>query len=634
LLSQIYAFFEDESYAPLLRKMAEPSRRAEDDEAADVSVNETEFDDPETFLVTGENTGQQDVAPLGRWEKRAWIFYDFATNGYSTVAIGFFMPLLATELARRRAWHTHSRFDSVPPECSFADTSDLYCTTCVEGEGNVLRFASNGTRPGETPDVRISAGAVAIDPVAYATFCISMSILLQLAVYVLFSPAADYGSYRRTMLIVTTVVASATTFACGFVTKPDMYWLVGLLIVISNAAAGLAFVAYNSWLPLLIDAEKRVRLLDNQATEASRLNARQAVGNELSNHGYAAGYVGGVIILLISFALSGIDNLSSTEYYGVTLMLAGGWWLLFGSICITGLVSSRSLKQVVHTSKHTSVTKGKASPTPTHRRSGWSECLRSLTFGMRKMAQTLRQAWQRKQLLTFLILYFFYSDGYNTISSVGILFAKRDVCMSTKQLSIIALEVPLAAGIGNLMFLHLHKSRLLSSKGVLVINLTVIAALGLYAQLGWLNKGIGLKNAWEMYIFALVYGLQVGPVQAFSRMVFADLVPRGSEAQFFSLYQITDKGSSWLGPLIVSSVVQATNSLRLALVYIVCTLIVPAILVVKLVNHEQGMVEAGRLEKLSGLSHRSDTTCGFQGETPIDDEESTTRLTDTTAQRY
>jgi 5,10-methylene-tetrahydrofolate dehydrogenase/methenyl tetrahydrofolate cyclohydrolase len=144
--------------------MAEPSRRAEDDEAADVSVNETEFDDPETFLVTGENTGKQDVAPLGRWEKRAWIFYDFATNCYSTVAIGFFMPLLATELARRRAWHTHSRFDSVPPECSFVDTSDLYCTTCVEGEGNVLRFASNGTRPGETPDVRISAGTVAIDP--------------------------------------------------------------------------------------------------------------------------------------------------------------------------------------------------------------------------------------------------------------------------------------------------------------------------------------------------------------------------------------------------------------------------------------------------------------------------------------
>lgn len=99
------------------------------------------------------------------------------------------------------------------------------------------------------------------------------------------------------------------------------------------------------------------------------------------------------------------------------------------------------------------------------------------------------------------------------------------------------------------------------------------------------------------------------------------MVPEGSEGQFYSLYQVTDRGSSWLGPLIVTTVVQATNSLRLALIYVVLVLgtaarllpscnapasnvvlpwsnrraVIPAIALWRFVDHKQGLVESGRM---------------------------------------
>merc|ERR1711881_528450 len=61
-------------------------------------------------------------------------------------------------------------------------------------------------------------------------------------------------------------------------------------------------------------------------------------------------------------------------------------------------------------------------------------------------------------------------------------------------------------------------------------------------------------NTTTIWVFAVVHGLLIGAVQSYSRSLFAQLVPVGYEAQFFALFEITDKGSSWMGPTILAIV--------------------------------------------------------------------------------
>ena len=90
-----------------------------------------------------------------------------------------------------------------------------------------------------------------------------------------------------------------------------------------------------------------------------------------------------------------------------------------------------------------------------------------------------------------------------------------------------------------------------------------------------------------------IYGANLGSTQAFARSIFSELIPVGHEAQWFSLFEITDKGSSWLGPLIASLLIQATGSIRYSLIYLICVMIAPALLLFK-VDVEEGAKQAGR----------------------------------------
>lgn len=92
-------------------------------------------------------------------------------------------------------------------------------------------------------------------------------------------------------------------------------------------------------------------------------------------------------------------------------------------------------------------------------------------------------------------------------------------------------------------------------------------------------------------------GLLYGSFQAYARSVFSQLIPHGQEARFFGLYAITDKSSSFLGPLLVGLAAQATGSLRSGFVVILVGLILPLPLLFSL-NMAQGIQDAEQYSKL------------------------------------
>lgn len=89
--------------------------------------------------------------------------------------------------------------------------------------------------------------------------------------------------------------------------------------------------------------------------------------------------------------------------------------------------------------------------------------------------------------------------------------------------------------------------------------------------------------------------IHVGSIQSFARSVFAQLIPVGHESEFFALYEVTDKGSSWLGPLIVAAVSDASD-MRWAVFYIMLFFILP-LPIIWYLDMDRGRMEAGRSPK-------------------------------------
>jgi UMF1 family MFS transporter len=127
---------------------------------------------------------------------------------------------------------------------------------------------------------------------------------------------------------------------------------------------------------------------------------------------------------------------------------------------------------------------------------------------------------------------------------------------------------------------------------VIAVLIVQLVAVGGALLLGWLAARLGAKRmvlasltVWiavlayafvlpagrlqPFYALACLIGLVLGGTQALSRSLFSHMVPAGREAEYFSAYEISDRGTSWLGPLLFGLALQVTGSYRLAIVSLV-----------------------------------------------------------------
>lgn len=102
---------------------------------------------------------------------------------------------------------------------------------------------------------------------------------------------------------------------------------------------------------------------------------------------------------------------------------------------------------------------------------------------------------------------------------------------------------------------------------------------------------IGLQRAWEIYPIAVIHGMVMGGISSYARSVYAPLIPEGSEAAFFALYAVTDKGSSAFGPALVGWIVDRAGTIRPAFVFLAVLVVLPAPLLWRL-DVERGREDA------------------------------------------
>jgi UMF1 family MFS transporter len=280
----------------------------------------------------------------------------------------------------------------------------------------------------------------------------------------------------------------------------------------------LSVVFYNSYLPILVNQHPEI------AAAPSNLRSviYQVISNDMSTIGYIFGYVGSVLVSLVAIALSIFISKEDDLNVRAILCFGGFWWAAF------------SIYSFLYLKEH---------PGKQLQRGEWL-----MAKGWISTATTLKQAAACPQTFKFLVAYFFYSDSYSTIVTVGVLLMKDVMCMKPLQLGIILLEVFLLAVLGNAMALRIQRRFKIQTKFMIFGCLSGYMFLSAFSLLGLIrNSPVGLKSIPEAYLFAAVHGLIIGAVQSYSRTIFCDLLIPGKEAEFFALYEITDKGSSWLG---------------------------------------------------------------------------------------
>jgi MFS transporter, UMF1 family len=353
---------------------------------------------------------------------------------------------------------------------------------------------------------------------SFFAYCVSASVVLSILVMPLAGAAADRTGRKKPLLAASAYTGAFATAGLFFL-DGDRYLLGGLLLIVANASVAVSMVLYNSYLPQIAPPEER---------------------DAVSSRGWAFGYAAGSIMLVVDLVLfSAHDSFGLSEAAAVRICLAsaGLWWGAFTLVPLKRLRDRRTAW---------AGTAGAAAP---------------VAHGWRQLAATVRDMRGKPLTLAFLLAYLIYNDGIQTVISQASVYGSEELGLSQSTLIVAVLMVQVLAVAG-----ALGMGRLARVYGA---RRTILGSLAAWTLT--LAAGYFLPAGAPVYFFVLAagIGLVLGGSQALSRSLFSHLVPPGKEAEYFSAYEMSDRGMSWLGPLLFGLTYQLTGSYRSAIVSLV-----------------------------------------------------------------
>ncbi|MER5941522.1 MFS transporter [Streptomyces sp. NPDC001928] len=356
---------------------------------------------------------------------------------------------------------------------------------------------------------------------SFFAYSVSLSVIVAVLVMPLVGAAADRTGRKKPLLAIAAYVGATATTAMFFL-GGERYLLGGVLLIVANAAQSVAMMLYNSYLPQIAPPEER---------------------DAVSSRGWAFGYASGSLMLIVNLVLYlAHDSFGVSESTAVRICLAsaGLWWGAFAIIPLRRLRDRRSAGE------RTGKTPG--------------------AMGFRQLAATIRDMRRHPLTLAFLLAYLIYNDGIQTVISQASIYGSEELGLGQSTLIgavllVQVLAVAGALGMGRLARIYGAKRTILGS----LIAWTVTLAAGYFLPAG--------APVW-FFVLASGIGLVLGGSQALSRSLFSHLVPPGKEAEYFSAYELSDRGMSWLGPLLFGLTYQLTGSYRDAIISLVAFFII------------------------------------------------------------
>lgn len=357
--------------------------------------------------------------------------------------------------------------------------------------------------------LRVEAGS-------YYPYLISLSVLMQVLFLPILGALADYARAKKQFMGFFAYVGAFATMAMFFL-QGKSYLAGGLLFLIANLSFGASIVFYNAFLPEIAAPEDR---------------------DAVSSKGFAWGYIGGGLLLAINVAMCfkpEVIGLTTGQAIRLSLASAGLWWAVFSVVPILGLRNRGSAKALPPGGSY-------------------------LTIGFQQLAHTLKGIRRYPQTLLFLAAFLLYNDGIQTVISLASQFGQEELHLSIGTLTSAVLMVQFVGFVGAILFNYL--AALAGAKTAVMVSLIIWTLTLVYVY-------VAVSNATQFYIMAAIVGLIMGGSQALSRSIFAQMIPPGREAEYFSLYEVSDRGTSWLGPLAFGLALQFTHSYRVAILSLI-----------------------------------------------------------------
>ncbi|KUJ16915.1 uncharacterized protein LY89DRAFT_748077 [Mollisia scopiformis] len=548
----------------------------------------------------------EDVSPTTDRELKGFYAYSLAAEVFAVCGVGSFLPVTLEQLARERGTLWSDRTTS----CMAKSATDA-------GKTAVARVLSRASDSDNNQCI-VNVIGLEITTSSFAMYTFSLAVFVQALTLVSFSSVADHGTYRKKLLL-TFAFTGAVCSMLFMVVVPSIFLVASVLTIISVTCLGCSFVLLNSYLPLLVanhpESRGNQRDLDNAAelhipqspglrrressdqylshiphAKASKSDAAELkLSTLISSKGVGIGYLAAVgvqlLSILILFFLSKV-SVSSTLALRLVLLLVGLWWFAF------------SIPSMLYLRARPGPPMKSMSPNG----SRWRSFFTYVSFAWISLWRTIKVASKLRQVVIFLVAWFLLSDATATISGTAILFARTELKMGTVPIALLSITVTTMGIAGAFVWPIVARRFHLKTNHTIVACIALMEIIPIYGLMGYipLFKAwgvIGLQQPFEIYILGVIYGFVMGGLSSHCRSFFGQLIPPGSEAAFYALYAITDKGSSAVGPAIVGAIVDASGTIRPAFAFLAVMTALPAPLI-WIVNAEKGQIDAARMADL------------------------------------
>lgn len=401
-------------------------------------------------------------------------------------------------------------------------------------------YLTSLARAGADANGMVHPLGIPVSAVSLWPYLVSLAVVLQVGILPVTGAIADYGHRKREMLGALALIGSIATVAMFWLTD-GRYMLGAVLFLIANSAFGASIVVYNSFLPEIAPPEER----DN-----------------VSSRGWGIGYIGGGLLLVLNLLLyANADLLGIGQSLAVRISLAsaGLWWAGFTLIPMATLVNRKPHKQPA-AGKH------------------------YIAAALHQLVDTVKEIRGLPMTLRFLCAYLLYNDAIQTVITLAAQFGQEELKLPVSALTTGILIAQFVGVVGALGFNQIAQ-RIGNKNAVLTTLATYCGVLGYgYAF---------VSTETEFYVMAGLIGAVMGGSQALSRSMYSLMIPKGHEAEYFAIYEISDRGTSWIGPLFFGLALQFTGNYRISILSLIVFFIAGFVLL-RGVDLQRAQAEAAR----------------------------------------
>lgn len=338
---------------------------------------------------------------------------------------------------------------------------------------------------------------------AFWSYANSFSTLLVAFCAPILGALADFAGMKGKLFNFFTILGIVSTAGLAIV-GDQQFWILLSIFIFANIGYSTANIFYDSYLTDVTNNQKM---------------------DKVSSTGYGWGYLGGLVPFLFFYAMISFGILKGNEAYSAAFLIAALWWLLW------------TIPFWLNVRQKTSILR------PRH----------ALLAAYKEISNTVKNLKNPayRQMAVFLVAYFFYIDGVNTIFTVASTFGLA-VGISSSELLMVLLAVQLVAFPFSIIYGLLSKR--VGTKKMLIIGITIYLFISVYA--------LFINSVLEFWILGILVGSSQGGVQALSRSYYGKLLPKEHSSEFFGFFNIFGKFSAIVGPFLFGIVAQISGQVQ------------------------------------------------------------------------